>query len=368
MKKIRTSFIVLSTLVAAIALSSCNPEPPAEPKVIDFRNKDASGKAARSARADEITFSYELRDQLNPFDGEIGYSKVEYVNEEGHKIICNPNGTCIDADDDGKEVECSKGYFEKMKAAISFEDDPDGIKLVFKKPADYDNPTWIIFQYIDGNGNRSTLIDRTDWSTFFEKGDFEIVYPLVIAGQKAHFWVMLSNEDKTQPAVNFFYEVMPAHGEKVVDNLPKGYSETDYIAVEDGHIMHITKTIPPYAKNVQQIIQVIEQNGGTYAWKDGPVNKLGSYIEDAPESAYEAAETGDKTYEYTFDLSSQIKENLDWPAENGKGFAKNLFKDNTHIFATFIYKYEMTDEKFDGYYFQTPEIKSMPVENTYFKN
>lgn len=369
MKKILLNVIACAAVL--FSLTSCGPDRgPKEIKVIDYRNKSISGALVRSAVTANVSgdftpdpnFSWKLLDTLNPFDGEIGYSQCTYKNEDGVTIHCFPD-ECRIEDADWSIVECEKDYYKIMSDAISFKDDPDGIKLVFTKPADYDNVTWIVFQYVDGNGNRSTLIDRNDWNSFFENGDFEFVYPLVVKDQVANFWVMLGNGDDSQPGVSFFYEVTACHGLGVVDDMPKKYKETDYISIDNGNIVHIKKTIPPYAKNVVRKFDLCEQNGGTYAWKDGPVNKLGTYLEESPIEAYTASEN-DEEFEFTLNLSDKVIEEY-----NGEenGFGKNLYQNNSHIFATFIYKYEMIDEKYDGYFFQTPEIKSKPVANTLFR-
>lgn len=357
MKKTLINLFACSAILLGFAACS-KPDAPVLPKehkaqVVDYRNKNAGGTAIRSARTAGDPFSWKLVDVLDPFDTDSeynrdkGYSYCSYKNENGETVIC----------DNGKNTE----VFDKMKNAIKFEDCEDGIKLIFTKPADYDKVTWIVFQYVDGNGNRSTSIDSDKWNEIFDgtdgNGNFEIIYPLVSAGKEAHFWVMLGNNKETEanPNVSFFYEVMPEHGLGVVDDMQEDYRETDYISMEDGHTMNIKMLIPPYAKNLKKIVTLHEQNGGTYAWYDGAVNKI-AVFEDTEDDA-EALEASKNGEEYIFDMDLSEKD-----------LSEGVFKNNSHVFVSLIYRYTMEDEKFDGYFFATPEIKSLPVANTYFKS
>lgn len=374
----KTLLTLLAASAVLLSLASCKKptDTPADPEtkpehvaqVVDYRNKDASGNACRAAESDTPAvleeISWKLLDKLEPFDtkyenGEftrgIGYSNCSYTGADGKDVICDPVN--------------NKETYNKMKNAIKFEDHKDGVKLVFTKPAGYDKVTWIVFQYVDGNGNRSTCIDRNDWGTFFDgtdgSGNFELVYPLVKKGQKANFWVMLGNGNDAQPDVSFFYEVMPAHGKKVVDDMQSDYRETDYLSMEDGHTAKVKLSIPPYAKTLKTMFVLHEQNGGTYPWYDGDVNKLGVYVyEDA--EALKAAQNGTK-HEFNLDLSEKVIETVNGNADFGKGFGKNLYKDNSHVFVSLTYQYTLEDAAYDGYYFTTPEVKSMPVANDFFK-
>lgn len=323
-------------------------------EVVDYRNKDADGNvvARSAARTTAEDFSYKLLDVLEPFDRGKAESNVQIKGTNEYITASSEN----------------KAAFEKMKNAISFEDHPDGIKLVFKKPADYDNVTGIVFQYIDNAGNRSTCIDSYTWAETFQKGDFEVVYPLVIEGQKANFWLQLGDDNDSHPEVNFFYEIMPVHGLGAVEDMQENYEETDYINITDGHIMNITLMIPPDAENLLHYITLHEQEGGEGAWsyKDENgnevyyknVNGLGYISEPASEDEVEAAKTG-KKIEYSLDLSKKVVDSGE------EGIVKAKYTDQPYIFAGFIYRYTLP--KFPGYFFASPEIKSKPVENKYFK-
>ncbi len=235
---------VIACSAMVLAFAACNNNKVTHvAQIVDYRVHDANGALSRAADNSEPDpapfvpsedFEWELLDEIKLFDKGRGvkgpeFSKVTYKNTEGHLINCFKD-ECHDGDADWAPYECDKDYYQMMKDAIKFEDDPDGVKLVFTKPAGYDNATFIVFQYIDGNGNRSTLIDRDDWGTFFNKGDFEIVYPQVIAGKPAQFWVMINNENESQPGTNFFYKVTPAHGKGIVYDMQLDYDETDYIS------------------------------------------------------------------------------------------------------------------------------------------
>lgn len=343
MKKLLLNVLACSAILFSVISCGGNPEPKHVAKVVDYRNKDASGNAITrsAASAGTVEFSYEFKDFLENFSGNKGKT-YSYVS-------CNNQGFSS-----GEE-------YEKMKNAIKFEDCEDGVKLVFTKPADYDNVTWIVFQYIDGYGNRSTAMECADWGALFETGDFEFVYPLVCAGQKATFWVMLGNGKDEQPSTSFFYDVMPAHGEKVVDDMQEDYEETDYIEIVDGHVMNLKMTIPPSAKDLTYSVTLAEQDGGTKAWEnEKEVNKLGQlYLMPAGEDAEEAAENGEE-YELTVDLKNYIT-----PGSNAQGFDTDLSKDYEKIFVEFVYRYKLED--FPGYYFATPAVKPVPVDNVYFK-
>lgn len=311
--------------------------------VVDFRNRDAKGKVV-SREADNarktVEFSYELLPEIEGFNGNAGTT---------YSTICKT----VDGELKYYTKDNDEADFQKMVDAISFEDCADGIKFVFKKPADYGNLTWLVFQYVDKNGNRSTNIDRDDWTELFAKGDIEVKYPLVIAGEEAKFWIMFSSANPAEPSVNFFYKVMPAHGEACPKVLPKDYDETKLISI-DGTTIKYSDFIPPNPANgkLQRGILVHEQNIAGRAWEGEGVDvvDLGAFYAAATEDEVAAGQDGE-VVDFSLDLKTL---NID----------KSLSKGYGYMFVEVIYTYTMAD--YPGYFFATPAIKPMCVENKLF--
>lgn len=340
----KTLITVLSCALAGLVLAGCSNAPAAKhvAQIVDYRIKDAAGnivaRAASSEPEVKYEFSYKLLKDLPNFNGD---AKMSYVH---YKV-------------DGETVtETSGENFDMLKNAITFEDCEEGIKFKFTKPADFDNVNYINFQYVDSNGQRSTSVGLTD--EFYKgKDDIEMIFPLVVAGKKANFWIMLDNGNESQPAAFFFYEIMPAHGDSFIQPLQKDYEETDYISIEEGHILKLHKVIPPKTiKPLWHFIGLMEQNGAGPAWVGGPVNKLYGIFEEASEIEVSAANAEEPTVaDYVLDLKDIMTEQ--WKDNDTLGYP--------YIFVEFLYQFAMED--FPEYTFATPSIKCVPVPNTIFE-
>lgn len=337
----KSLIIAISAVLAGLFVTGCNHNTgnPHVAQTVDYRIKDAAGNAVARAAEDEdpsYDFSYKLLESLPNFNGDAKMSYIHY--KAGNKTI----------------TETSGENFDLLKNAISFEDCEEGIKFKFTKPEDYDNVTYIGFQLVDKNGQRSTTPVLEN--SFYEgKDNLEIIFPLVIAGQKANFWVMLDNGNDAQPAAYFFYEVWPAHGNSYVEALQEDYEETDYISIDDGCKMSLHKVIPPKTiKPLKHGITLFEQDGEGPAWVGGEVNRLYGTLEEASEVEVQAGIDGVEA-DYVLDLKAFMTE--EHKLNEPKGFS--------HIFVEFNYTFEMEDVP--GYTFATPAIKPVPVENELFE-
>lgn len=350
----KTLLTVLACSAILLSFMSCKPSAEPEPEpipVVDLRNKDADGKSLRAAANAEPEFSYKLLEK----------SDWASFEENTRVSFCTIGGNSFGPGTD---------EYKKMAAAIKFEDCEDGVKFVFTKPEGYDNVTSIVFQYMDGNGQRSTCIDSDDWNSVFNGngGNFELTYPLVLPGKRADFWVMLGNGNENQLSVNFKYTVMPAHGKGIVDDLPKNYDETNYVEIdEDGHTLKLKKIVPPTGVTLMHCIEFDEQTGGSSAWgydtvggekRYYTVNKLGNCYEEALPEEQAAALAEDKEgIDLTIDLNNYLNK--------ANGFDMTKSKNYDYFFIGYAYIYRMTDEKFASFRFASPQMKSLPVKNTF---
>ncbi|MCQ2241699.1 hypothetical protein [Treponema sp.] len=360
------AFAIFAT-TSALLFTGCPKEPdPSKPhvaEIVDLRNYKNDGtvlsRAANSGESDPVssTFSYKIIDNVKNFDGGVegnGVSRFQKTENGQWKLIFPGDAE-----------------FEALAGMVSFEDHPDGFKFVFKKAADYGNIDWVNLQYVDKNGNRSTAIEAEDWGTLTESGDFEIVYPLVNPNTSNIFWVMFDDNNPDHYSAYLFFEVNTIHGKGCVKPMQWDYQETDYSEILDGHLLHITKMIPPKAYNITHSFQLIEQKNGTEAYgpylnEDGSydvVTKLGGCFDEKISEEEQLAADNGTALDYTIDLADYLEEDFDnyW----GK-IDLSLSEGKPYIFTEFNYKYQL--EGYDGYFFSTPAIKPVPVSSEYFQN
>ncbi|MCQ2592251.1 MAG: hypothetical protein MJ188_05660 [Treponema sp.] len=360
MKKTLLSLAICA--VAFLGLTGCPGNPSeSDPKkqhvaeIVDLRNYKSDGTIL--ARESITEFSYKIIDNVENFDGGAEGTGVSRFQK-------TENGQW-------KQLFPGDAEFKALASMVSFEDHEDGFKFVFKKSEDYGNISWVGLQYVDENGNRSTAIDIEDWDALTSQGDFEIVYPLVNPNTSNIFWVMFDDGNPNHYSAYLFYEVNTIHGKGCVKPMQWDYQETDYTEILDGHILHITKMIPPKAYNITRSFQLIEQKNGSKAYgeyknDDGSydvVTKLGGcFNEKITEEEQTAADNG-TALDLKIDLADYLEENyekywgnIDLSKSEGKPY----------IFTEFNYKYQLED--YDGYYFSTPAVKPVPVSSEYFQN
>ena len=230
---------------------------------------------------------------------------------------------------------------DEAKNILTFEDAPNGIKINFSKPESYDIDSFLWFElvYIDGNGNWSTR-QQVDRSVFAGKRSFSWLYPLVIPGRTVKFAIqILMGDNESQTNFQIYYEVTPKHGIGIVDDLPAGYNDSNYISYDKGKVS-FNNVIPPDSSTV--VTKSLGFWGAEHIEKykiwDGTSQMFDCYASNITLSKY-----GLPTDFYLF-----TERTCDKP----------------YFFIQCGYDY--TIEGFDGLNFATPRICMEPIVNDFF--
>lgn len=228
---------------------------------------------------------------------------------------------------------------EEAKNILTFEDDPQGIKINCTVPEKYDSINWFELVYIDGNANWSTR-QQADWFVYGDKRNFSWLYPLVIPGNTVKFVIQLmmgANENEAN--FQIYYEVTPVHGIGIVDDLPAGYDESKYISYSNGKVS-LNNVIPPDSSTI--VTKSVgfwgaEHSSKVQVW-DGTSDMFSYYPSNIKLDYY-----GMPTDFYLF---------------------TNGVSSKPYFFIQCGYDY--TIEGFDGLKFASPRICTDPIENNFF--
>lgn len=365
MKKTKTSFIVLSALVAAIALSSCANNTPDETKhvakVVDLRNKkgNAISFSRSAARAADAEFSSEFLKTVPRFIGENGV-------ETNHPSFLDIK--------DVKRYNPNDEEFNKILAAVKIEDHKDGVKFTFKRMAGFEDVPykWVNVQFLDDVGHKSTGIsfDPNNKTSLVDSttGTVEIIYPLVDPtrpnknGKETRFWIQLTTD---KYYADLSYKVVPKNGHGCVENVQEDYNIRDYLKLSEDGVMSLELTIPPIAK-----ADTLKHNVGIYVQKTSdpqytekagnPVNTNLGISEAASEAEINAAKDG-KVVEYKVDL----KEFYAKLTEEQKNGLNTMLKDNPYVWVSLTYNYKVDIPGLEDYVFDTPWVISNVISNPF---
>lgn len=375
MKKSLAAILACTLLFGLVACKNGSGDPIDEPDTIDFRNKTADGTAlSRSAKKPNPTFSVKLE------------TKMEVVDEEGVKQIMHtyfqntvkvsgkayaPGDT--NSDLTSEELDTLKTEYETLVQHVHVEDCDDGIKLSFTTPAEWGKLSGWSMVYVDKKHHKSTAVVKEN---AIVDGNLEVIYPLVIPGREARFWIQLWHEEDGNNRAwytELYYTVMPAHGSACVDDLHAAYKPHNYAKIVDGDILEITKSIPPTAENLIHTIMVYEKVNPSAGWKDATpdnFNTIGLVVEKATEAEINAckrASRGTLTFDLNDYLVGHSEEQFNNNESNYWGTLgdNNGYKNFEYMFATFGWTYTLSDHP--GYTFLTPMIITPTVKNTKFK-
>ncbi len=370
MKKILKITAIAAFAVLSLSVTSCNwgkPKNPGTPKNIDFRNKDSSGKVVsfRSANPDD-TFNVVFRADIAEFDRHSFYK----VTKENNGNIYNEAEFDVVSSDKGDEI---KAKLEAFAENVKITSHDDGFQLVFTAPDGFAELDFWSLTYIDGNGNDSTGMDKSGTETALEDGTLTVVYPLVIKGETADFRVQLASLDIADTKhweAQLYFSVTPENGLGCVEDMPLAYHPEDYLEIVDGHVLKVSKMIPPMAQNLTRSFILNEQDKGTVpygvAGDYAVVNDLGFVLGDKASDVETDASAAGTTVEFTIDLKDYTAYS-DSDAYVGRiGCDKDGNNANQdYMWAMFSWSYTL--DQFPGYTFSTPNLVSKVVPNTVFR-
>lgn len=367
MKKLLQITAVALFAALSIGITSCaqGPEGGKEVKVVDFRNKKSDGTVLSRAGADgdDPVFKAEFIADIDEFNKHSFYK----VTKEPNGNIYDENDFVVESANNGAE---SKAKLEAFAENVKITSHEDGFQVEFTAPEDFEKLDFWGLSYIDGNGNNSTGVNKEN--AIDEDGKLTVTYPLVIKGTPATIFVHLGSlnvEDAKHWEAQLYFSVTPVNGLGCVDDMPKDYDSSDYLTIEDGHILKVSKMVPPMAENLTRSFLLNEQDKGTqpYGIEDdyAVVKGLGFVVnEKASELETDACDAGEAV-EFTIDLKDYAECSDDGAYLGCIGRHDDGSKGNQpYIWAMFSWSYTL--EKFPGYTFRTPDLWSKVVANTEF--
>ncbi|MCQ2613217.1 MAG: hypothetical protein MJ183_06415 [Treponemataceae bacterium] len=358
MKKILKITAIAAFAVLSLTVTSCNwgkPKNPGTPKNIDFRNKDSSGKVVpfRSTAPENPEFNKKFVADIPEFDRHSFYKVTKEINGS----IYN------EAEFD---VVSSKEELEAFADNVKITSDDDGFQLEFAAPEGFAEVDFWSLAYVDGNGYNSTCITKDDAPGALKDGKLTVVYPLVIKGESAYFHVQFASTGITDTKhweAQLYFSVKPENGLGCVEDLPLAFNPADYLEIVDGHVLKISKMIPPMAKNLTHSFILNEQDKGTKPYGEvddyAVVNSLGCVIGEEASVLETDACAEEKAIEFTIDLNDYTEYSDAYVGRVGS----NANMD--YIWAMFHWSYSL--DKFPGYTFSTPSLVSNVVPNTVFR-
>ncbi len=370
MKKILKITAIAAFAVLSLTVTSCNwgkPKNPGTPKNIDFRNKDSSGKVVpfRSTAPENPEFDAKFVADIPVFDRHSFYK----VTKENNGNIYNEAEFDVVSSDKGDEIKAKLKAFADNVIITSHD---DGFQLEFAAPEGFAKVDFWSLAYVDGNGYNSTCINKDNAKDALdEDGKLTVVYPLVIKGESAYFHVQFASTgipDTKHWEAQLYFSVKPENGLGCVEDLPIAFNPSDYLEIVDGHVLKISKMIPPMAKNLTHSFILNEQNKGTKPYGEvddyAVVKDLGCVIGEKASALETDACAEEKAIEFTIDLKDYTEGSDAYVGRVGcdkDGNNANM----DYIWAMFNWSYSL--EEFPGYTFSTPSLVSNVVSNTVFR-
>ena len=365
MKKLLQITAVAVLVVLSLGITSCaqnsDSEGGQEVKVVDFRNKKSDGTVlSRVARDAEVVFNSEFKTDINEYDKHSFYK----VTKEANGNIYDEKDFVVEAASNGDE---SKAKLEAFAENVKITSHKDGFQVEFTAPEGFEELDFWGLSYIDGNGNNSTGVEKVN---AIIDGTLSVVYPLVIKGTPATIFVHLGSlhvEDAKHWEAQLYFSVTPVNGLGCVEDMPKDFDSSDYLDIEDGHILKVSKMVPPMAQNLTRSFQLNGQDKGTQPYGiEGDyavVKSLGFVVnEKASELETDACAAGEAV-EFTIDLKEYTKKSDDYVGFIGCDKDSDS-TNQPYIWAIFGWSYTLDD--FPGYTFITPGLWSKVVANTEF--